>query len=111
MGQVSITVGGRNYQVACDDGQEQHLIKLAGYLEKKMDELNSSIGTIGDTRLMLMASLIITDELFEQKNRMDQTKTKFVSSNNDSFEIGKATKALQSVAKKLNALADKLETA
>ena len=65
MGQVAVTINGRSYEVACDDGQEDHLIRLAGYIDKKVAELVTSVGQIGDTRLLVMSALLLADELSE----------------------------------------------
>ena len=65
MAQVDITVNGRSYSVACDDGQEEHLHKLAAYLDKRVGELSTAMGQLGDARLLVMTGLLISDELSE----------------------------------------------
>lgn len=65
MAQVDITVNGRSYSVACDDGQEEHLHRLAAYLDKRVGELAASMGQLGDARLLVMAGLLVSDELSE----------------------------------------------
>ena len=67
MAQVAVTINGRNYRIACEDGQEEHLIKLSGYLNGKVEELVRAVGQIGDTRLLVMAGLLIADELSDAK--------------------------------------------
>ncbi len=67
MGQVSLSVNGRQYDVRCDDGQETHLYQLADYLNRKVGELVGGAGQIGEARLLLMAGLLIADELMEAK--------------------------------------------
>jgi cell division protein ZapA len=63
MSQISITINGRDYSIVCDDGQEQHLTRLAEYLDTRVAELVDSVGQIGDSRLLLMVALLICDEL------------------------------------------------
>jgi cell division protein ZapA len=75
MGQVSVTVNGRNFMVACDDGQEDHVTELAVYIDGHVTELANSVGQVGDARLMLMASLLVTDELSEMINRVEALET------------------------------------
>lgn len=65
MAQVDITINGRNYSIACDDGQEDHLLRLGEYVDKKVVELVSEVGQVGDTRLLVMASLLVADDLSE----------------------------------------------
>ncbi len=70
MAQVSVTIGGRNYRMACDDGQEEHLMKLARELDQKISHLREAFGEIGDTRLTVMAAIMVSDELSETKRRV-----------------------------------------
>jgi cell division protein ZapA len=63
MAQVSVTINGRKYQIACDDGQEAHLSRLGSYIDKRIGELVAAVGQVGDARLLVMASLLIADEL------------------------------------------------
>ena len=70
MAQVSVTIGGRTYRMACDDGQEDHLIKLARELDEKIARLREAFGEVGDTRLTVMAAITISDDLSECKRRI-----------------------------------------
>lgn len=63
MPKVSLTIHGRNYDLACDEGQEDQLRELASYIDRRMKELQSTVGDIGEMRLMVMTSLLIADEL------------------------------------------------
>lgn len=63
MAHVSVTINGRNYEIACDDGQEAHLTRLAAYVDKRVSELVAAVGQVGDTRLLVMVNLLIADEL------------------------------------------------
>lgn len=74
MAQISLTVHGRSYQVTCDDGQESHLLQLAGHIDGKMAELEGSVGQVGEQRLLFMACLLIADELFDVQRQVDGLK-------------------------------------
>jgi cell division protein ZapA len=63
MSQINITINGRIYEIACDDGQEDHLARLGTYIDSKVTELAGSVGQVGDARLLVMASLLLADEL------------------------------------------------
>ena len=76
MGQVAITVNGRSYQIACEDGQEEHLSELGAYIDKRVSDLVASVGQIGDMRLLLMASLLIADELSEVYDELDAARAR-----------------------------------
>src|ERR1700735_1797794 len=59
---VNVMVNGRAYTIACDDGEEDHLRDLAGIVDAKAREVLGSVGQVGDTRLVLMAALLMADE-------------------------------------------------
>jgi len=65
MGQITVRIGGRGYPLSCRDGEEEHLAALAGHLQAKADELATSLGSMSEPRLLLMAGILVADELFE----------------------------------------------
>jgi len=67
MATVTVSINSRNYRMACDDGQEEHLAGLAKELDERIAQLRSDFGEIGDMRLTVMAALTIADELTEQR--------------------------------------------
>lgn len=70
MAHVSVTINGRQFRMACDDGQEDHLLNLAGEVNARVDQLKGAFGEIGDTRLTVMAAIMIADELAEVRRRL-----------------------------------------
>ena len=70
MAQVNVTINGRQFRMACDDGQEGHLQKLARDLDERINGLRGSFGEIGDSRLTVMAALTVADELSETVNKL-----------------------------------------
>jgi cell division protein ZapA len=63
--QVNVTINGRNYRMACEDGQEDHLMRLAGDIDARIEDLRGNFGEVGDSRLTVMAALTVADELVE----------------------------------------------
>ena len=63
MPELSVTINGRNYTIGCEAGQEEHTSRLAEYIKVRVEELVESNGQIGDARLLLMVSLLVSDEL------------------------------------------------
>ena len=59
---VNVMVNSRAYTIACDDGEEDHLRDLASHVDDKVRELLSSVGQVGESRLLLMAALLVADE-------------------------------------------------
>jgi len=63
--QLDVVINGRSYRVACDDGQEDHLRQLAEYVDRRVAELVDAVGQVGESRLLVMAALLIADDLSE----------------------------------------------
>lgn len=72
MGQVVVTIAGKSYRLACEDGDEPRLSALAQTFDATVDELRASFGEVGDTRLAVMAGLVMTDRMGEATARADQ---------------------------------------
>ena len=70
MPHVNVTINNRQYRMACDEGQEQHLAQLAVDFDRRITQLRASFGEIGDMRLTVMAALIVADELSEARRRI-----------------------------------------
>ena len=68
MAQVDVSVNGQSYRRACEDGQEDRLVDLAAMVDEKVIGLVNQIGQVGSNRLLVMAALIIADELVDLKN-------------------------------------------
>ncbi len=65
MAEIKVSIAGRTYPLACRDGEEAHLQALAGHLQSKADELATALGTMSEPRLLLMAGILVADELSE----------------------------------------------
>jgi cell division protein ZapA len=70
MAQVSVTVNGRGYDISCDDGQETHLFRLAEEVDRHVASLVASVGQIDDARLLLLAGLLLADQIEDLKNEL-----------------------------------------
>ncbi len=117
MSQVNVTINGRQFRMACEDGQEGHLMNLARDLDTRIEGLRTKFGEIGDTRLTVMAALTVADELAEMALRIKQIEQEFAALQDarvaaaDREQTGQAVVAsaltaaaerIESIAKKLN---------
>jgi len=75
MAQVAVTIAGRVYRVACDEGEEDHLAELAGLVDGKIEGMRQRFGEIGDQRLTIMAAITFADELAESRRRIGVLET------------------------------------
>lgn len=71
MTQVSVTIAGRLYRMACAEGEEAHLEGLAAFYDGKIEEMRGAFGEIGEMRLHVMAAITIADELAESRRAIE----------------------------------------
>lgn len=110
MSHINVTINGRQYRMACEEGQELRLLKLAENLETRITNLRGKFGEIGDARLTVMAALTVCDELIDANQRvqvLEQELEGLRSVRNQSTDRARATQA--AVAKALNAAAERIE--
>jgi cell division protein ZapA len=70
MAQVNVSISGKLYRMACDDGQEEHLNQLAARLDETIEQLRKQFGEIGDQRLTVMAAITMADQNSEAERRL-----------------------------------------
>jgi cell division protein ZapA len=116
---VNVLVNGRAYTVACDEGEEDHLRELGQYLDKRVRELSATVGQVADSRLMLMAGLVIADELSDALVKLDERDKELTAlkaaraAAAETLEIDdeRAAEALEGAASRLEAIAARLARA
>jgi cell division protein ZapA len=110
MGQVSVTLNGRTYRLECGEGEESHLIALSEYLGSHVESMKHKFGQVGDDRLILMASLMVTDELWEARRQLQELKVSLVELRRDRSAADDSAKMVRAdLAETISAAADRLE--
>ncbi|MSO98825.1 MAG: cell division protein ZapA [Rhodospirillaceae bacterium] len=107
MGQVSITIRGRNYQITCDDGQEAHLARLGRYLDQQSEQLTAATGSISDALMMVMVALTVADELADATSKLEALNSGSRAAQ-DKIDTGTAT-LINGLAKRIEDIAAVLE--
>ena len=72
MANVNIKFNNKEFLLSCEDGQEEHLEELSVHLNEKFNDLKSSLGNIGENKLLLISAITTMDEYFETKKKIDQ---------------------------------------
>jgi cell division protein ZapA len=110
MAQVSVTINGRQFRIACDDGQEESLTALASGLDQRINGMRGTFGEIGDTRLTVMAAIQIGDELREAELRIRRLEEE-VTALQDARVVSteRARQAQQAVVHAFNSAAERIE--
>jgi cell division protein ZapA len=106
MAQVTLSVNGRPYVVGCEDGQEAHLTELARLFDEQVRQVSQEVGQLGETRLFLMAALLLADELADLRGRVGglQADNARLQAEAGSVE-GRAAAALEAAARRIEKLA------
>src|SRR6266705_1478012 len=110
MSHINVTINGRQYRMACEEGQEMRLLKLAENLESRVESLRGKFGEIGDARLTVMAALTACDELLDANNKIRALEEELDALRNVRIAATDRARATQTaVANALNAAADRIE--
>ena len=111
MSQVSVTINGRQFRMACEDGQEDHLMELARELDVRIEGLRAKFGEIGDNRLTVMAALTVADELAEMGKRLKGLEEEMAAAQEARVAgADRAQSAQAAVAIALAAAAERIES-
>ena len=111
MPEVNVEINGRKYRMACEEGQQQHLIGLAERLNSHVEALKGAVGEIGDNRLTVMAGIAVVDELAEAEKRIKALEQEVLALTRAGQEVAAEIEALEGkFAAKLSDAAKALES-
>jgi len=111
MAQVTVTIDGKQYRMACDEGQEEHLLDLASRFDKYVGHLKKSFGEIGDHRLSVMAGIMVMDEFSELQKRVKGMESEIGTLRKTRDDaLVKADKNDAALTGALSQLAERMET-
>ncbi|QOZ31304.1 cell division protein ZapA [Bradyrhizobium sp. CCBAU 53421] len=110
MSHINVTINGRQYRMACEEGQEVRLLKLAENLQQRVESLRGKFGEIGDARLTVMAALTACDELVDAGARIRSLEEEIEQLRNARTAATDRARATQTaVSNALNAAAERIE--
>jgi cell division protein ZapA len=109
MPQVEIMVNDRAYKIACAEGEEERLVKLADYFDRQVRRLAGDLGQIGDQRLFLLAALTACDDLHEARARLDELTRNETPL--DEGTLGGATRVIDAAARRIEGMAARVGAA
>jgi cell division protein ZapA len=99
LAQLTVKINGYAYTVGCDDGQEKHLLQMAADVESRIDSIKALGGQSGEARLLVLAALLMADELHDQKKTLQNLQA----------ELARLPKAEADAKIRLARLADRAE--
>ena len=119
MAQVTVKLNGYSYTVGCEDGQEEHLELMAEQVEKRIDSIRSLGGSSGEARLLVLATLLMADELHDMRIEADTLRMAAASTVRHADDTGskaplaqpdaEVTRRLARLAVRAEQIADSLE--
>ena len=87
MANVNIKFNNKEFLLACEDGQEEHLEELLIQINKKFNNLKNDLGNLGENKLLLITAVKIMDEYYETKKKVDQKKNELNDLSNKFKEL------------------------
>jgi len=119
MPQVVVTINTRTYAVACGDGEEEHLLRLAAVVDERVTSLAREVGQVGDARLMLMAALLMADDLEQAEAKARDAAEAIDGARRAQLEVedrvsqveSKSAAYVERLAQRVEAMAARLQTA
>ena len=113
MAQISVRIDGRTYPIVCDDGQEAHLAKLALFIDKRIEQLAAAVGRSDDARLLVMASLLVADELMDARAELQTARAEAGESPAMAAAAAEdaVARRIERIAERIEGLAERLERA
>ena len=110
MTQVSVTIAGRSYRMACQDGEEAHLEGLARAFDAKIADMRRAFGEIGDMRLHVMAALTFADQLSELRDRVKALEAQHARAEEaDAERVAQEEARQRDLAAKVNTAVERIE--
>ena len=110
MSHVNVTINGRQYRMACEDGQEDHLRGLAEDLDRRVGTMRESFGDIGEIRLAVMAALMVADELAEARQKLGRAEAELGTYKEVELTAADRAQATQAaLVAALNAASERIE--
>lgn len=110
MAQINVSINGRQFRMACEDGQEDHLLKLSKDFDQRIEKIRAQFGEVGDMRLAIMAALTLSDELSDmvkRVRRLEQEVTSLQDARLVAADRAQATEA--AIANAFTAAAERIE--
>lgn len=110
MGQVTLQINQRTYTVGCGEGEEARIQDLGQYLDQRVQELARDLGQVGEARLLLLAALMVTDDLAASREEITRLKSELTQAS-ENLRRSEGGQGLDRLAQRLESIAAKLENA
>ncbi len=111
MGHINLTINGRNFGMECDDGQEQRVLELGHYVEQKIKSIASAGAAHGESHLLLLTALMLTDEVFELRENLSALAEHIEGKEAADHEEEIVVQMIDTISERIESLADRVQKA
>jgi len=110
MPQITVRVNERPYTMVCDEGEQDHITELAQFLDREVVELKEKFGQVGDSRLLMMAGIVVADKLSEALDQIESLREEIQGLRDARSAATERSKHSEdSIAEKLDTAAERIE--
>ncbi len=115
MAEVNLSINGRKYGVACDDGQEGRVLDLGRYVDDRLKEISKAGAAASETHLLVLTALVLADEIYDLRDHMDKLMSNSHTAYRDNAvgdqEEQLIVRAIDSLANRIESLAGRIQEA
>ncbi|MDB2682673.1 cell division protein ZapA [Alphaproteobacteria bacterium] len=116
MAEVTLSINGRNYGIACDDGQEQRVLDLGSYVDQRMREMSKAGAATNDSQLLVLTTILLADEIFEMRDNPQAQPANAAEISAAATQAAEEKEeavagAIDKLAERINTIADRLQNA
>lgn len=111
MAEVTLTINGRNYGIACDDGQEGRVRDLGYYIDQRMREISKAGAASSESHLMILTALMLADEVFDLKESLGDLSDQVRHSRAQQFDEAAVAAAIDELAQRIGNVAERIQKA
>lgn len=111
MAELTLTINGKNFNITCDDGQEQRVIDLAHFIDGRLQDVSRAGAAHNESHLLVLTSLMLADEIFELRDQIYNNGGEPMSAGKIREDELAIAQAIESIAERIDGLAGKIAQA
>jgi len=111
MGEVNITISGRNYGISCQDGQEQRVHDLGAYVDQRLKSIAKAGAATNESHLLVLTALMLSDEVFDLKENVGSTSQQLQSAQANQNNEEEVAGAITQLAERIDQIAKRIQAA
>lgn len=111
MAEVNLSINGRNYGIACDDGQERRVRELGFFVDKKIKEIARAGAANNDAHLLVLTALMLADEIYELREENEELSEQVGDTQDTQQDEILMAKAIDNLAERINLIAGRIQSA